>query len=99
MQDFSQKTNEMAGGSPTTSTCSPQHHLSKGVKNVAAGCKPMDLQCGSQATVDHIEFPAINTKTITITAEIAQVTTISANGDVPIGTLVAQVIGKEGVSP
>jgi chaperonin GroEL len=57
----------------------------------------MDLRRGSKAAVD---FLATNTKTITTTAEIAQVATISANGDVHVGNLIAQameMVSKEGV--
>jgi chaperonin GroEL len=74
---------------------------SEGVKNVAAGCNPMDLRRGAQAAVDRIvEFLSANTKTITTTSEIAQVATISANGDTHVGNLIAQAmekVGKEGV--
>ena len=61
----------------------------------------MDLRRGSQAAVDRVvEFLSAQTKTITTTAEIAQVATISANGDTHIGNLIAQAmekVGKEGV--
>jgi chaperonin GroEL len=61
----------------------------------------MDLRRGSQAAVDRVvEFLSANTKTITTTAEIAQVATISANGDTHVGNLIAQAmekVGKEGV--
>jgi chaperonin GroEL len=62
----------------------------------------MDLCRGSQAVVDRvIEFLGTNTKTITMTAEIAQVATISANVDVHVGNLIiAQImekVGKEGI--
>jgi len=61
----------------------------------------MDLRRGSQAAVERVvEFLSKNTKTITTTAEIAQVATISANGDTHIGNLIAQAmekVGKEGV--
>jgi chaperonin GroEL len=74
---------------------------SEGVKNVAAGCNPMDLRRGSQAAVERVvDFLTSNTKTITTTAEIAQVATISANGDAHVGNLIAQAmekVGKEGV--
>ena len=61
----------------------------------------MDLRRGSQAAVDRVvEYLSAHTKTITTTAEIAQVATISANGDVHVGNLIAQAmekVGKEGV--
>jgi len=74
---------------------------SEGVKNVAAGCNPMDLRRGSQAAVEKIvQFLSSHAKTITTTEEIAQVATISANGDSHIGNLIAtamEKVGKEGV--
>src|SRR5882762_9685496 len=61
----------------------------------------MALRRGSQAAVDRVvDFLSAHTKTITTTAEIAQVATISANGDVHVGNLIAQAmekVGKEGV--
>jgi len=61
----------------------------------------MDLRRGSQAAVERVvEFLSKNTKTVTTTAEIAQVATISANGDTHVGNLIAQAmekVGKEGV--
>jgi chaperonin GroEL len=61
----------------------------------------MDLRRGCQAAVDRVvSFLSANTKTITTTSEIAQVATISANGDVHVGNLIAQAmekVGKEGV--
>ena len=61
----------------------------------------MDLRRGSQAAVQRVvDFLSKNTKTITTTAEIAQVATISANGDTHVGNLIAQAmekVGKEGV--
>jgi chaperonin GroEL len=91
----------MAGDGTTTATVLASAIYSEGVKNVAAGCNPMDLRRGSQAAVDRVvEFLSAHTKTITTTAEIAQVATISANGDTHVGNLIAQAmekVGKEGV--
>ncbi|KAH9940623.1 chaperonin GroL [Amylocystis lapponica] len=101
IQDVAQKTNEIAGDGTTTATVLARAIYSEGVKNVAAGCNPMDLRRGSQAAVERVvEFLSAHTKTITTTAEIAQVATISANGDVHVGDLIAQAmekVGKEGV--
>jgi chaperonin GroEL len=101
VQDVAQKTNEIAGDGTTTATVLASAIYAEGVKNVAAGCNPMDLRRDSQAAVDRVvEFLSANTKTITTTAEIAQVPTISANGDVHVGNLIAQAmeeVGKEGV--
>ncbi|KAF7440534.1 chaperonin [Pleurotus ostreatus] len=101
VQDVAQKTNEVAGDGTTTATVLARAIYSEGVKNVAAGCNPMDLRRGSQAAVDKVvQFLSANAKTITTTAEIAQVATISANGDTHVGNLIAQAmekVGKEGV--
>jgi len=101
VQDVAQKTNEIAGDGTTTATVLARAIYAEGVKNVAAGCNPMDLRRGSQAAVDRVvDFLSKHTKTITTTAEIAQVATISANGDTHVGSLIAQAmekVGKEGV--
>ena len=101
VQDVAQKTNEVAGDGTTTATVLAHAIYAEGVKNVAAGCNPMDLRRGSQAAVERVvEFLSKNTRTITTTAEIAQVATISANGDTHVGNLIAQAmekVGKEGV--
>jgi chaperonin GroEL len=61
----------------------------------------MDLRRGFQAAVDNVvKFLSAQTKTITTTSEIAQVATISANGDTHVGNLIAQAmekVGKDGV--
>jgi chaperonin GroEL len=57
----------------------------------------MDLHRGSQSALNHIvSYLSANTKTITTTAEIAQVATISANGDTHVGELISQAMEKVG---
>ena len=101
VQDVASKTNEIAGDGTTTATVLARAIYSEGVKNVAAGCNPMDLRRGSQAAVDRVvDFLSSKARTVTTTAEIAQVATISANGDTHVGSLIAQAmekVGKEGV--
>ena len=101
VQDVARKTNEIAGDGTTTATVLARAIYSEGVKNVAAGCNPMDLRRGSQAAVELVvQFLSANAKEVTTTAEIAQVATISANGDTHVGNLIAQAmekVGKEGV--
>ena len=101
IQDVAQKTNEVAGDGTTTATVLACAIYLEGVKNVAAGCNPMDLRRGSQAAVDSvIQFLSAQTKAITTTSEIAQVATISVNGDTHVGNLIAQAmekVGKDGV--
>lgn len=75
--------------------------LAESVKNVAAGCNPMDLRRGAQKAVDEVvKFLQKNKRDITTSEEIAQVATISANGDKHIGRLISNAmekVGKEGV--
>jgi chaperonin GroEL len=72
VQDVAQKTNEMAGEGTTTAAVLASAIHYEGVKNVAAGCNPMDLLRGSQAAVNRVvSFLSANTKTITTAAEIA----------------------------
>ncbi|KAI8377450.1 hsp60-like protein [Radiomyces spectabilis] len=101
VQDVANKTNELAGDGTTTATVLARAIFTEGVKNVAAGCNPLDLRRGSQMAVDAvIEFLKANSKVVTTPNEIAQVATISANGDKHVGNMIAQAmerVGKEGV--
>ncbi|EMR09250.1 hsp60-like protein [Pneumocystis murina B123] len=101
VQDVANKTNETAGDGTTTATVLARAILSESVKNVAAGCNPMDLRRGAQKAVDEVvKFLQKNKRDITTSEEIAQVATISANGDKHIGRLISNAmekVGKEGV--
>lgn len=101
LQEVASKTNESAGDGTTSATVLGRAIFTESVKNVAAGCNPMDLRRGSQAAVEAVvDFLQKNKKEITTSAEIAQVATISANGDAHIGKLLASAmekVGKEGV--
>lgn len=101
VQDVANKTNESAGDGTTTATVLTHAIFSEGLKNVAAGCNPTDLRRGVQAAVEQVvKYLKQNSRNITSSAEIAQVATISANGDTHIGQLIAQAmekVGKEGV--
>ena len=101
LQDVASKTNEVAGDGTTTATVLARAIFSEMVKNVAAGCNPMDLRRGVQAAVDTVvEYLQKNKRDITTSEEISQVATISANGDVHIGQLLSSAmekVGKEGV--
>ena len=101
IQDVASKTNEVAGDGTTTATVLAAAIFSETVKNVAAGCNPMDLRRGTQAAVEAVvDFLQKNKKDITTSAEIAQVATISANGDTHVGNLISNAmekVGKEGV--
>jgi len=101
VQDVASKTNDTAGDGTTTATVLARAIYSEGVKNVAAGCNPMDLRRGSQKAVEKVlEVLEANKRVITTSEEIAQVATISANGDRHVGGIIAQAmekVGKEGV--
>ncbi|KAG8903212.1 chaperonin [Tulasnella sp. 403] len=101
VQDVASKTNEIAGDGTTTATVLARAIFAEGVRNVAAGCNPMDLRRGSQKAVEHvISVLEQKKRVITTSEEIAQVATISANGDTHIGSLIANAmekVGKEGV--
>lgn len=101
LQEVASKTNESAGDGTTSATVLGHLIFTESVKNVAAGCNPMDLRRGTQAAVEAVvSFLQENKKEITTSAEIAQVATISANSDAHIGNLLASAmekVGKEGV--
>ncbi|KAG0669189.1 chaperonin [Maudiozyma exigua] len=101
LQEVASKTNEAAGDGTTSATVLGRAIFTESVKNVAAGCNPMDLRRGSQLAVQKvINFLSANKKEITTSEEIAQVATISANGDAHVGKLLASAmekVGKEGV--
>ncbi|KAK7679695.1 chaperonin [Cerrena zonata] len=101
LQEVASKTNESAGDGTTSATVLGRSIFTESVKNVAAGCNPMDLRRGSQAAVEAVvKFLQENKKEISTSEEISQVATISANGDHHIGDLLASAmekVGKEGV--
>ena len=95
------KTNDTAGDGTTTATVLAQAIVKEGVKAVAAGMNPMDLKRGVDMAVSDVVASLVSTsKTITTSEEVAQVGTISANGDTQIGEDIAeamQKVGNEGV--
>ena len=101
VRSVASKTNDVAGDGTTTATILTRAIFSEGCKAVAAGMNPMDVRRGITAAVETVlEHLKKNSRTITTKDEIAQVATISANGDTAIGQLIAQAmekVGKEGV--
>ncbi|BEI83624.1 hypothetical protein CcaverHIS002_0402280 [Cutaneotrichosporon cavernicola] len=101
VQDVASKTNDTAGDGTTTATVLARAIYSEGVKNVAAGCNPMDLRRGAVKAVEKVlSVLEANKRVITTSEEIAAVATISANGDKHVGSIIAQAmekVGKEGV--
>lgn len=101
VREVASRTNDMAGDGTTTATVLAQAIVREGAKSVAAGMNPMDLKRGIDtavtAVVKDIEKRA---KKVSSSAEIAQIGTISANGDASIGKMIAgamQKVGNEGV--
>src|SRR5881227_247528 len=101
VREVAQKTNDMAGDGTTTATVLAQAIVREGAKSVAAGMNPMDLKRGINiavaAVVKDIEKRA---RKVGSSAEVAQVGTISSNGDETIGKMIAQAmqkVGNEGV--
>jgi len=101
VREVAQKTNDLAGDGTTTATVLAQAIVKEGAKSVAAGMNPMDLKRGIDiavnAVVKDIEKRA---KKVGSSAEVAQVGTISSNGDAKIGQMIAkamQKVGNEGV--
>ncbi len=95
------KTGDLAGDGTTTATVLAQAIVREGSKAVAAGMNPMDLKRGIDKAVEAVVEDLIKrTKKISTNAEVAQVGTISANGEKDIGEMIAKAmekVGKEGV--
>ncbi len=95
------KTNDNAGDGTTTATLLAQAIVNEGVKLVAAGMNPMDLKRGIDlAVAEVVENLKKKAAKISSSAEIAQVGTISSNGEKSIGDMIAQAmqkVGNEGV--
>jgi len=101
VREVASKTNDTAGDGTTTATVLAQAIIREGAKAVAAGMNPMDLKRGIDKAVTQIvaELEA-KTKKITTSAEVAQVGTLSANGETEIGKMIAEAmekVGNEGV--
>src|SRR6201746_683809 len=101
LREVASKTNDTAGDGTTTATVLAQAIVREGAKSGAAGMNPMDLKRGIEiavaAVVKDIEKRA---KPVASSSEVAQVGTISSNGDAAIGKMIAQAmqkVGNEGV--
>src|SRR6188508_1554579 len=101
VREVASKTNDLAGDGTTTATVLAQAIVREGLKAVAAGMNPMDLRRGiDKAVAQVIEEIAKRSKKVKNSGEIAQVGTISANGEKAIGEMIAeamQKVGNEGV--
>jgi chaperonin GroEL len=101
VREVASKTSDTAGDGTTTATVLAQAIVKEGAKSVAAGANPMDLKRGVDLAVAAVvgELKA-KAKKVTSSEEIAQVGTISANGDQEIGAMIAkamQKVGNDGV--
>lgn len=101
IREVASKTNDKAGDGTTTATVLAQSIVQEGLKSVAAGMNPMDLKRGIDKAVAAViaEIKATSKK-VSANSEIAQVGTISANGDTEVGEMIAKAmdkVGNEGV--
>jgi chaperonin GroEL len=101
LREVASKTNDLAGDGTTTATVLAQAIVKEGAKAVASGLNPMDLKRGIDLAVDAVVADLkANARKISNNDEIAQVGTISANGDTEIGQYLAkamQKVGNDGV--
>jgi chaperonin GroEL len=101
VREVAQKTNDLAGDGTTTATVLAASIVREGAKSVAAGMNPMDLKRGIDIAVAAVvEDIKKRSKKVASSAEVAQVGTISSNGDAAVGKMIAeamQKVGNEGV--
>src|SRR5499425_297245 len=101
VREVASKTSDIAGDGTTTATVLAASIVKEGAKSVAAGMNPMDLKRGIDLAVEAVvEDLKKHSKAVTSNEEIAQVGTISANGDSEIGRFIADAmkkVGNEGV--
>ena len=101
VKEVASKTNDEAGDGTTTATILAQAIIKEGCKYVTAGMNPMDVKRGIDAAVLHVKGKLISSaKKVKTSDEIAQVGTISANGEKETGAMIAkamQKVGNEGV--
>src|SRR5947207_10521088 len=101
VREVAQKTNDQAGDGTTTATVLAHSIVKEGVKAVAAGMNPMDLKRGIDLAVNAVVADIKKrAKKVGSSSEVAQVGTISSNGDTSVGKMIAeamQKVGNEGV--
>jgi chaperonin GroEL len=97
IREVASKTNDKAGDGTTTATVLAQAIVVEGLKSVAAGMNPMDLKRGvDKAVAKVVEEIKASARKVTTNTEIAQVGTISANGDTEVGEMIAKAMAKVG---
>jgi chaperonin GroEL len=101
VREVASKTNDIAGDGTTTATVLAQAIVREGAKAVAAGMNPMDLKRGVDLAVTAVVADLqARSKKVSTSEEIAQVGTISSNGEAEIGRIISEAmdkVGKEGV--
>ncbi|MBT6122996.1 MAG: chaperonin GroEL [Candidatus Puniceispirillum sp.] len=101
VREVASKANDVAGDGTTTATVLAQSIAQEGAKAVASGMNPMDLKRGIDMAVEAVVAKIVaGSKTISTSDEVAQVGTISANGEEEIGKMIAEAmerVGNEGV--
>ncbi|HUH93726.1 MAG TPA: chaperonin GroEL [Casimicrobiaceae bacterium] len=96
-REVAAKTSESAGDGTTTATVLAQAIVNEGLKYVAAGLDPMEIKRGIDAAVDAVVAELKrNSRPCSSSTEIAQVGTISSNGDASIGAMIAEAMAKVG---
>src|SRR3974390_3285073 len=97
VREVASKTNDAAGDGTTTATVLAAAIVREGAKSVAAGMNPMDLKRGVEKAVEAVVADLKKrSKKIKSNDEIAQVGTISANGDTTVGKMIAEAMAKDG---
>ena len=97
VREVASKTNDVAGDGTTTATVLARAIVREGSKSVAAGMNPMDLKRGIAKAVEHVVADLKKrSKKVKANEEIAQVGTISANGDKEVGDMIAKAMAKVG---
>ena len=97
IREVASKTNDKAGDGTTTATVLAQAIVQEGLKSVSSGRNPQDLKRGiDKAVTAVVASIKASSKKVTTNDEIAQVGTISANGDVEVGKMIAEAMAKVG---
>ncbi|MBN8646639.1 MAG: chaperonin GroEL [Caulobacterales bacterium] len=97
LREVASKTNDVAGDGTTTATVLAQSIVREGMKSVSSGRNPMDLKRGiDKAVTEVVASLSASAKKVSDSSEIAQVGTISANGEESIGKMIADAMSKVG---
>ena len=95
VKEVASKTNDVAGDGTTTATVLAEAIYREGLKNVTAGSNPMALKRGIEKAVEAV-VAELKTLSVGVSDKVAQVATISANGDTTIGNIIAEAMAKVG---